>query len=167
MFRRLIGVEYLPQMETSELKYWIAFSRVSRVGRARLALLEGSFGSLASAWVAGAAQLQQAGLDRGTAQHVAATRGQVDPDAELEKVRKAGVTVLTWHDEDYPPRLKEIYDKPPVLYIRGKPGAGGRAVGSYSWHKEADGVWAGDGKTAHIRPGAERRDNSQRAGPGN
>lgn len=119
LFRELIGVEYRARMETSELKYWIAFSRVSRVGRARLALLEGSFGSLASAWVASAAQLQHAGLDRGTAQHVAATRGQVDPDAELEKVRKAGITALTWHDEDYPPRLKEIYDKPPVLYIRG------------------------------------------------
>ena len=106
-------------METSELKYWIAFSRVSRVGRARLAILEGSFGSLASAWQASAGQLQQAGLDRNTAQHVAATRGKIDPDAELERVQKAGVTALTWHDEDYPPRLKEIYDKPPVLYVRG------------------------------------------------
>ena len=28
--------------------------------------------------------------------------------------------MLTWHDEGYPPRLKEIYDKPPVLYVRGK-----------------------------------------------
>ncbi len=107
-------------METSELKYWIAFSRVSRVGRARLALLEGSFGSLASAWTASSAQLQQAGLDRGTAQHVAETRGKIDPDAELERVLQSGVTVLTWHDEDYPPRLKEIYDKPPVLYVKGE-----------------------------------------------
>ena len=107
-------------METSELKYWIAFSRVSRVGRARLALLEGSFGSLASAWQANAIQLEQAGLNRSTAQHVATTREKVDPDAELERVQQAGVTALTWHDENYPPRLKEIYDKPPVLYVKGE-----------------------------------------------
>ena len=106
-------------METSELKYWVAFNRVSRVGRARLALLEGHFGTLASAWTASAGQLRQAGLNAATARHVAETRGGIDPDAELEKVQQAGVRVLTWHDEEYPPRLKEIYDKPPVLFMKG------------------------------------------------
>ena len=106
-------------METSELKYWIAFNRVSRVGRARLSLMEGHFGSLASAWTASVSQLQQAGLDRGTSQHVVMARGKVEPDAELDRVLRAGVRALTWHDEEYPPRLKEIYDKPPVMFIRG------------------------------------------------
>ncbi len=106
-------------MEDAELKYWIAFNRVSRVGRARVALLEGHFGSLASAWGATAGQLQLAGLDRRTAQHVADLRSEMDPDRELERVRLAGIAVLTWHDDGYPPRLKEIYDKPPVLYLSG------------------------------------------------
>jgi DNA processing protein len=30
-----------------------------------------------------------------------------------------GVRALTWHDEAYPPSLKEIFDRPPVLYVRG------------------------------------------------
>ena len=29
------------------------------------------------------------------------------------------VQMLIWHDDDYPARLKEIYDYPPVLYVRG------------------------------------------------
>ena len=106
-------------MEASELKYWIAFNRVSGVGRARIALIEGHFGSLGAAWAAGAGDLQAAGLDRRTVQRVAESMSKVDPDAELERVQQAGVRAMTWHDEDYPPRLKQIYDKPPVLYVKG------------------------------------------------
>ena len=107
-------------MEISELKYWIAFNRVRRVGRARVTMLEAHFGSLAEAWGANSAQLQQAGLDRRTAASAARSWNRIDPDAEMERVQQAGVTAITWHDERYPPRLKEIYDKPPVLYVKGE-----------------------------------------------
>src|SRR5258706_16196625 len=33
----------------------------------------------------------------------------------------AGVTVVSLEDPCYPPRLKEIYDPPLVLYVRGNP----------------------------------------------
>ena len=107
-------------MDISELKYWIAFNRVRRVGRARVAILEAHFGSLSEAWGSSSAQLQQAGLDRRTAANAARSWSRIDPDAEMERVQQAGVTALTWHDEGYPPRLKEIYDKPPVLYVKGE-----------------------------------------------
>ena len=107
-------------MDISELKYWIAFNRVRRVGRARVAMLEAHFGSLSEAWGASSTQLQQAGLDRRTAANAARSWSRIDPDAEMERVQQAGVTALTWHDQGYPPRLKEIYDKPPVLYVKGE-----------------------------------------------
>ncbi len=106
-------------MEDSELKHWIGFSRVSSVGHARVAKLEGHFGSLSDAWRAPASQLSRAGLGRRVAQRVVESRAKIDPDAELESMRRAGVAALTWHDEGYPPRLREIYDKPPVLYVKG------------------------------------------------
>jgi len=37
----------------------------------------------------------------------------------MEKLERYKVTALTWKDEAYPSRLKEIYDLPPVLYVRG------------------------------------------------
>jgi len=37
----------------------------------------------------------------------------------MEKLEHYGVRVLTYHDEEYPARLKEIYDYPPLIYIRG------------------------------------------------
>ena len=106
-------------MEISELKYWVAFNRVSGVGRARMALLEGAFGSLGDAWRAGPETLRRAGLNESTARRIAGAKSAIDPDDEMERVLRAGVRALTWRDEDYPPRLKQIYDKPPVLYVKG------------------------------------------------
>jgi DNA processing protein len=37
----------------------------------------------------------------------------------MEKLDRYGVKVVTCQDADYPSRLKEIYDYPPILYIRG------------------------------------------------
>jgi len=38
----------------------------------------------------------------------------------MEKLEKLDAKVLTVHDEEYPARLREIHDYPPLLYVRGK-----------------------------------------------
>ena len=108
-------------MIINELKYWVAFNRVPRVGRARFMALERHFGSLEAAWSAGPHDLQAAGIDSRTALRIVTRRGAVDPDQEMERLDAAGARALTWHDDEYPARLKEIYDLPPVLYIKGEP----------------------------------------------
>ena len=60
-----------------ELKYWLAFSRLSRVGSVRTGRLEEHFGSLADAWRAGAADLRAAGLEQGTVANVIADRDAI------------------------------------------------------------------------------------------
>ena len=102
-------------MKPDELKYWLAFNRVPQVGRVRIRLLESHFGTLEQAWKAGLAEFRAAGLDSKTATTVATRKFRIDPDAELDRVAKAGITALTWHDDKYPARLKEIYDVPPVV----------------------------------------------------
>jgi DNA processing protein len=37
----------------------------------------------------------------------------------MEKLERYGVKVFTFRDTAYPSRLKEIYDYPPILYVRG------------------------------------------------
>ena len=106
-------------MDEVERKYWIAFARVSRVGRARVQQLEEHFGSLADAWRATPGELKAAGLDSGALNAIAAAREKVDPDAEVELLGRHGVRALTWHDDEYPKRLREIFDRPPVLFVRG------------------------------------------------
>ena len=40
-------------------------------------------------------------------------------EAEIEAGRRAGARLLTWDHPDYPFRLREIADAPPVLWLRG------------------------------------------------
>ena len=41
-------------------------------------------------------------------------------ERELRLIKEAGGTILTLADELYPLRLREIYDPPPLLYLRGE-----------------------------------------------
>ncbi len=106
-------------MDEVERKYWIAFSRVPRVGRVRAAQLEDHFGSLRGAWEASSGELRAAGLDASTVSECVAARARINPDDELELLHRHGVQAVTWHDDAYPRQLAEIYDRPPVLFARG------------------------------------------------
>ena len=103
-----------------ELKYWVALNRITGLGRVRHSLLEDHFPSMEEAWNASASELKAAGLDGRLASRVVSERAAIDPEAEIERLAKHNVTPLTWHDPAYPTRLKEIYDLPPVLYVRGQ-----------------------------------------------
>jgi DNA processing protein len=103
-----------------DTKYWVGFSLIPRIGRVKLSRIESYFGDLKSAWQAPPAELKKAGLDSGSVNTIRDWRDQISPDDEMEKLAKHGVKAVTFHDADYPARLKEIYDYPPVLYIRGK-----------------------------------------------
>ena len=71
-------------MQSDQLKYWIAFSRIPGIGRVRFKLLEERFDSLEDAWQAGGAELQAAGLDKRTTQSITTRRPKADPDAEIQ-----------------------------------------------------------------------------------
>jgi DNA processing protein len=59
------------------------------------------------------------GIGLKTAERIAATRDRFNTSAELELAEKLGVWLITLADERYPPLLKQIYDPPPILYIKG------------------------------------------------
>jgi len=46
-------------------------------------------------------------------------RASVDLDKVLGRMKAQGIGILTWDDDLYPKRLKEIDQPPPVLYVRG------------------------------------------------
>jgi DNA processing protein len=106
--------------QTSDTQYWVAFSRIPGIGRVRYQLLEKHFGRLENAWSAAAGELRAAGLDERTTAAIVAQRPNISPEAEMERLARQGVRAITWNDDAYPPRLKEIFDLPPVLYIRGE-----------------------------------------------
>ncbi len=106
-------------MSKKNIKYWVGFSLIPGIGRVRLAQLESYFGNLENAWKAAPAELKRSGLDNGSIRAITSWRPKISLEAAMEKLDRYGVKTLTWHDPDYPARLKEIYDYPPLLYIRG------------------------------------------------
>ena len=102
-----------------DIKYSVAFSRIPSIGTVRMRLLESAFSSMHEAWEAPASALKAAGLTANALQQVTSRRPSIDPDREMELLELAGVRSLSWHDDDYPAALKEIYDPPPVLFSKG------------------------------------------------
>jgi len=106
-------------MANKDIKYWVGFSLIPGIGRVKLTQLENYFSSLEEAWKAAPADLKHSGLDSGSINAINSWRPKISLEAEMEKLDRYGVKALTWHDHDYPSRLKEIYDYPPILYVRG------------------------------------------------
>ena len=104
----------------TDLKFWVALNRIPNLGTVKFRLLEKHFTSMEEVWTAGRHELQDAGLDKKSAGALVSFRDNISPDAEIERLETAGVQTVTWHDPTYPPRLAEITDAPPVLYIRGE-----------------------------------------------
>jgi DNA processing protein len=102
-----------------DIKYWVAFNNIPGIGRVRLGQMESYFGGLERAWLASSGELKRAGLDGPALKAIAQWRDKIDPAAEMARLESFGIKVLTCNDTAYPRRLKEIYDFPPVLYLRG------------------------------------------------
>ncbi|MFC1955217.1 DNA-processing protein DprA [Chloroflexota bacterium] len=102
-----------------DIKYWVGFSLIPDIGRVKFSRMESYFGSMESAWKAPSSELKHAGLDDGSIRSITSWRPKISPEAEMEKLSRYGVKAFTCNDPDYPSRLKEIYDYPPLLYVRG------------------------------------------------
>ena len=100
-------------------RYWVGFNLVKGIGAVRLQALMDHFGSLEVAWQAPVDALQAAGLGPKLAERVTQVRASVDLVKFMAQIEAQGISILTWEDELYPPRLKEIDQPPPVLYVRG------------------------------------------------
>ena len=102
------------------LAFWIGFNRVRGIGPARLRALLDAFGTIDAAWFAPEDALREVGLDRRSIASLMEARRQLDLPAELVRVQRAGVHILTWDAPAYPQTLLTINDPPPVLYVRGE-----------------------------------------------
>ena len=100
-------------------KYWVGFNLVKGIGAVRFRQILDFFGNLETAWDAPASAMLSAGIPKKAVENFVKVRSQVDLERVLEKITSAGVRVMTWEDADYPRRLKEIDQSPPVLYIKG------------------------------------------------
>lgn len=109
-----------PVNDSPDAAFWAAISRFGKFGPKRWAKLIRAFQTMDEVWRVSPQRIQTAGIEESLAQEFSAFRLRCDPNAELDDVRAAGISLLTIKDSMYPKRLKEIYDPPPLLYVRGK-----------------------------------------------
>ncbi len=103
-----------------EKQFWVGFNLVRGIGAVRLQALIDHFGDAASAWRGSPDDFRAAGLGSKVIERLLEVRKGVDLEKLWDKITAQGIKILTWKDELYPPRLKEIEQPPPVLYVRGE-----------------------------------------------
>jgi len=105
---------------SGDVDKWLRLIRADGVGPVTFVRLLKRFGSVDAALgasVAGLAKVEGIGFK--TAERIAASRGTFEAEAELERAGKLGVWLVHMEDARYPTVLKQIYDPPPVLYVKG------------------------------------------------
>ncbi|MBI5295985.1 MAG: DNA-protecting protein DprA [Chloroflexi bacterium] len=101
-------------------RYWVGFTLIKGIGAVRLQALIHHFGDLETAWKANPAALAEAGLGGKLVERIVQARESVDLEKISNQITRQGIQILTWEDETYPARLREIDQPPPVLYLRGE-----------------------------------------------
>jgi DNA processing protein len=98
---------------------WLALTLTPGLGPTRAKRLVEFFGSIEAVFNASLTELEAAGLPAATAQSLGTGRSVELAHDELAKATAAGIACLALDDAAYPPRLRQIYDPPLVLYVRG------------------------------------------------
>jgi len=101
---------------------WLAMSLTPGLGPTSIRKLVRHFGSPEAVLRASLTELEGAGIQAVSAQSLATGKSAELGREELARAADAGIAVLTMDDARYPQRLKEIYDPPVLLYVRGDAG---------------------------------------------
>ena len=98
---------------------WLALSLTPGLGPTKARKLAEHFGSSEAVFRASLTELESTGMQAVSAQSIATGKSMELAREEMARAADAGVTVVSVADAAYPPRLKEIYDPPAILYVRG------------------------------------------------
>ncbi len=127
---------------SEEQQYWLGLHLIPQLGSAKLALLLARIPSVTELWRESDDRLLRLDLPRKLLRQFIAGRQSIDLQREMDKVRQCGAQLVTLADPAYPRLLREIVDRPLLLYVRGKLAAaddktiavvGTRKPSKYGW----------------------------------
>lgn len=99
---------------------WLALALTPGLGAARSRKLVSHFEGVTNVFRASLTELEAAGLRAESAQSIALGKSLEMAEEELIRATSIGAEILTLDDPAYPTQLKNIYDPPVVLYVRGE-----------------------------------------------
>jgi DNA processing protein len=103
----------------NSIRDWVALSFVTGVGSRTAAMLIDVFGSPAACFEASRTALENFGLKRQAIDAVKSSEPRERAVRQLEDLARISGTAIVLEDERYPALLRETYDPPVVLYVRG------------------------------------------------
>ncbi|MGH2443217.1 MAG: DNA-processing protein DprA [Chloroflexota bacterium] len=106
-------------MSHRDTGFLVGLSLLPGIGPARFHRLIQHFGEPERAWKASEAELLALGVDARALPALLDKRNQVSIELEMERLKRLEVQVLSIFDAEYPARLKEIFNAPPLLYVKG------------------------------------------------
>ena len=98
---------------------WMALTLTPGMGPTRIWKAMNRLGAAEQLLEASLTELEGTGMPAQSAQFVFEGKAKAAAEDELKRVAEAGGSILTPEDEAYPERLREIYDPPSTLWIRG------------------------------------------------
>src|SRR6201996_9359645 len=98
---------------------WVALTLTPGMGPTRIWKAMNRLGAAEQLLEASLTELEGTGMPAQSAQFCFEGKARAAAEDEMKRVVEAGGSVLTPEDEAYPERLREIYDPPAVLWIRG------------------------------------------------
>jgi DNA processing protein len=104
-----------------EVFYWLALNLTPGIGSTLMRRLLDRFNTPEAVFHAPMKELSKIeGLGEKVAQEIRKGPLEKVVERELSLLREVGGRVITLKDEEYPKRLKDIYDPPALLYVRGE-----------------------------------------------
>jgi DNA processing protein len=100
--------------------HWLALRMAPGLGTRKAGRLVEIFRTPQAIFRASRSELESAGLSASVAQSISSGCAFEDAVDQQAKVLSEGATVISMNDTRYPPRLREIYDPPPILFARGR-----------------------------------------------
>jgi DNA processing protein len=98
---------------------WLALALTPGLGARQAGNLLRTFGSPAAIFAASLTSLEAQRIPAATAQAIHSQQPMKDAEKEFAQAVQIGARLLTWDEPAYPPLLREIYDPPPLLYVKG------------------------------------------------
>ena len=98
---------------------WLALVLTPRMGPTRCGRAVQRLGAAERTFSASLTELESTGMPAEAAQFCYDGRARAAALDEAQRLAEAGASYVTPEDDEYPQRLLEIYDPPPVLWVRG------------------------------------------------
>jgi DNA processing protein len=108
-----------PNPASHQSTYWLALALTPGLGPTRIKKLIEQCGTAERVFQASLTELEATGMPAVSAQSLVTGKSLDLAQQECGKAVEAGAKIVSLSDPEYPARLKEIYDPPVILFVKG------------------------------------------------